>query len=61
MKFSNQGIELLKQLEGHVTRGNLHIIYDDKTGRPIDGGAPLPHGAAAWKSPRRPGRQNTGP
>ncbi len=45
MKFSNQGIELLKQLEGCVKKGDKHIVYDDKTGRPIDGGAPLPHGA----------------
>lgn len=45
MKFSNNGIELLKQLEGCVKKGDKHIVYDDKTGRPVDGGAPLPHGA----------------
>ena len=45
MKFSNQGIELLKQLEGCVRKGDKHIVYDDKTGRPVDGGAPLPRGA----------------
>ena len=45
MKFSNQGIELLKQLEGCVKIGDKHVVYDDKTGRPVDGGAPLPHGA----------------
>lgn len=45
MKFSNQGIELLKKLEGCVKRGNMHVVYDDKTGRPIDGNAPLPRGA----------------
>lgn len=45
MKFSNQGIELLKKLEGCVKRGNMHVVYDDKTGRPIDDDAPLPRGA----------------
>ncbi len=61
MKFSNQGIELLKQLEGHVTRGNLHIIYDDKTGRPIDGRAPLPHGATiGYGHLIKPGEDFTG-
>lgn len=45
MKFSNQGIELLKQLEGCVKKGDKHIVYDDKTGRPVDINAPLPHGA----------------
>ena len=45
MKFSNQGIELLKQLEGCVRKGDKHVVYDDKTGRPVDGGAPLPRGA----------------
>ena len=45
MKFSNNGIELLKQLEGCVKKGDKHIVYDDKTGRPVDGGAPLPRGA----------------
>ena len=45
MKFSNNGIELLKQLEGCVKKGDKHIVYDDKTGRPVDINAPLPHGA----------------
>lgn len=45
MKFSNNGIELLKQLEGCVKIGNKHVIYDDKTGRPICAGAPMPLGA----------------
>lgn len=45
MKFSNNGIELLKQLEGCVKKGDKHIVYDDKTGRPVYINAPLPHGA----------------
>ena len=45
MKFSNNGIEFLKQLEGCVKKGDKHIVYDDKTGRPVDINAPLPHGA----------------
>ena len=45
MKFSNNGIELLKQLEGCVKKGDKHIVYDDKTGRSVDINVSLPHGA----------------
>lgn len=45
MKFSNNGIELLKHLEGCVKKADKHIVYDDRTGRPVDGCAPLPRGA----------------
>lgn len=45
MKFSDNGINLLKQLEGCVKIGNKHVIYDDKTGRPIHASAPMPRGA----------------
>ena len=45
MKFSDNGINLLKQLEGCVKIGDKHIIYDDKTGRPVAIGTPMPRGA----------------
>ena len=45
MKFSNNGIALLKQLEGCVKQNNKHIIYDDKTSAPVPVNLPLPHGA----------------
>lgn len=45
MKFSNNGIELLKQLESCIKKCDKHIVYDDKTGRPVDINAPLPRGA----------------
>jgi len=45
MKFSDNGINLLKQLEGCVKNGDKHIIYDDKTGRPVAIGTPIPRGA----------------
>lgn len=45
MKISNKGIECLKRQEGCVKIRGLHVIYDDKTGRPVPAGAPLPPGA----------------
>lgn len=45
MKTSENGINLLKQFEGCVKNGELHIIYDDKTGRYLDTKQPLPKGA----------------
>lgn len=39
------GIAALKQAEGCVTRNGRHVVYDDKTGRPIPDGAPPPRGA----------------
>ena len=44
MKLSNNGINILKQLEGCVKLGDKHVIYDDQTGRPVNVGAPLPRG-----------------
>ena len=45
MKISEQGILLLKQLEGCVKNGNIHIIYDDKNGRAVNINESLPRGA----------------
>lgn len=45
MKISNNGINILKQLEGCVKVGDKHIIYDDQTGRVVGADAPLPRGA----------------
>ena len=45
MQFSDNGINLLKKLEGSVKIGDRHVIYDDKTGRPIAAGCTLPRGA----------------
>lgn len=45
MKFSNNGINILKQLEGSVKIADKHVIYDDKTGKPVAAGAPMPRGA----------------
>ena len=45
MNFSDNGLALLKRLEGSVKIGGLHVIYDDKTGQPVGRGAPLPRGA----------------
>ncbi len=46
MKISNRGLCWLKDTESKVldTHGR-HIIYDDKTGKPISANAPLPKGA----------------
>lgn len=45
MKISDRGISKLKELEGAIKIGNKHVIYDDKTGKPIDINKPLPRGA----------------
>lgn len=46
MKISNKGIAWLKSMENKVVNANgIHIIYDDKTGRPITNGTTLPPGA----------------
>ena len=45
MHISNRGIELLKEYEGVVIRNRKHVIYDDKTGQPVNTKEPLPHGA----------------
>ena len=45
MRISDNGIKLLKQWEGCVTKGDKHIIYDDQTGRATDINKPLPKGA----------------
>ena len=45
MKFSDNGINLLKQLEGCVKIGDKHVVYDDKTGRPVPACAQMPRGA----------------
>ena len=45
MKTSNNGINMLKKLEGCVKIGNIHIIYDDQTGKPVNTNKPLPKGA----------------
>lgn len=45
MKMSDNGINMLKKLEGSVTKNNKHIIYDDKTGKPVNTNKPLPRGA----------------
>lgn len=45
MNLSVNGISILKQLEGCVKQGDTHVIYDDKTGRPVNQNKPLPCGA----------------
>ena len=45
MKISDNGINMLKQFEGSVKIGNRHVIYDDKTGRPVNADKELPTGA----------------
>ena len=45
MNISENGINVLKKLEGAVKINDKHVIYDDKNGRPVDIGKPLPHGA----------------
>lgn len=45
MKFSDNGINILKQLESCVKQGDKHIIYDDKNGKSVDVNKPLPRGA----------------
>ena len=45
MHFSNNGIAVLKQLEGCVKQNGKHVVYDDQTGKPVAPNEPLPHGA----------------
>ena len=45
MKMSNNGINMLKRFEGAVKIGGKHVIYDDKTGKPVNINNPLPSGA----------------
>lgn len=45
MNFSDNGINLLKKLEGYVKIGDTHVIYDDKTGCPVNSNGVLPRGA----------------
>ena len=45
MNFSDNGINILKQCEGCVKRNERHVIYDDKTGKPVNTNEPLPNGA----------------
>ena len=45
MKMSDDGINMLKKLEGSVTKDDKHVIYDDKTGKPVDTKKTLPSGA----------------
>ena len=45
MKMSDDGINMLKKLEGSVIKDDKHVIYDDKTGKPVDTNKPLPSGA----------------
>jgi len=43
--MSDNGINMLKRFEGSVKVGDKHVIYDDKTGKPVDLNKPLPSGA----------------
>lgn len=43
--ISDNGIDLLKQLEGDVKINGRHVIYDDATGLPVEQNQPLPPGA----------------
>ena len=45
MRFSNNGIAILKRLEGAVIHNGKHVIYDDQTGEPVPPNLPLPRGA----------------
>ena len=45
MKISDNGINMLKRFEGSVKIGVRHVIYDDKTGRPVNSDKELPAGA----------------
>ena len=45
MKISDNGINMLKRFEGSVKIGDRHVIYDDKTGRPVNSDKELPAGA----------------
>ena len=45
MNISDNGVNMLKRLEGSIKIGNRHVIYDDKTGKPVDVNKTLPSGA----------------
>ena len=45
MKISDNGINILKLFEGSVKIGGKHVVYDDKTGKPVNTKEPLPKGA----------------
>jgi len=45
MTFSNNGIAILKQLEGCVKQNGKHVIYNDQTGKPAPTNIPIPRGA----------------
>lgn len=45
MKISDNGINMLKRFEGSVKIGARHVIYDDKTGKPVNSDKELPAGA----------------
>jgi len=45
MKFSDNGIKLLKRLEGRVKNGDRHVIYDDKSSKMVNIDDTLPRGA----------------
>jgi len=45
MKISNNGIRVIKHLEGCVKTNDKHVIYDDQSGTHIDPTQPLPIGA----------------
>lgn len=45
MNISDNGINLLKKLEGCVKINNRHVIYDDATGQPVPANTRLPAGA----------------
>ncbi|MDR0967689.1 MAG: glycoside hydrolase family protein [Rickettsiales bacterium] len=43
--ISKKGLNFLKQKEGKVTENGKHVIYDDKTGKPVSDKNNLPKGA----------------
>ncbi len=45
MRISNNGINVLKRLEGCVKQNGRHVVYDDVTGRPVGKKSNLPRGA----------------
>jgi len=45
MQISDKGIEFLKTMEGCIKINGIHIIYDDKNGKPVNLNEPLPKGA----------------
>ena len=45
MKMSDNGVNMLKRFEGSVKLDGKHVIYDDKTGKPVNTNEHLPKGA----------------